>query len=137
MGMADQTNLNAPDADLTAGFAAPGPARELTIEERIAALENSVNLLNAHAAQLQGKIGLLGVEMAIDVLTRIRSTPDPAETLRVYLDVAQKNGRKIKAPPDNPYHDAIQAGIDGALAEHIEFLLRYSSDLPGLARPQA
>jgi hypothetical protein len=83
--------MTAPDASLTTGFAEPAPAgAPLTIEQRVAALENSVSLLNAHAAQMQGKIGLLAFEIAIDVLTRIRDTPDPAETLRVYLDIAQK-----------------------------------------------
>jgi hypothetical protein len=111
---------------------------ELSLAERVAALENSANLLNAHAAQLQGKLGLLAFEIAVDVLTRIRATPDPAETLRLYIESAQRNGRKVKAPPDHPYCDVIQLGIDNALAEHVEFMLRYGgTGLPGAERLQA
>jgi hypothetical protein len=49
----------------------------------------------------------------------------------------KKKGRKIKAPADHPYAEAIQAGIDNALAEHLAFMLRYGTDLPGAERLHA
>jgi hypothetical protein len=127
--MTSDTSPNIPVAGLVSGLGEAAPA--LSAEQRIAALEGTVAALTAHAAQMQGKIGLLAVEIAIDVLTRIRGTPDPAETLRAYIESAQLNGRKVKAPPDHPYAEAIQTGIDDALSEHIAFMLRYG-DFPGV-----
>lgn len=109
------------------------PGRHDDIERRLAALENSVNLLTAHASQLQGGVGTLSFLAAIDILNRARCAENPYEALKNYISATCKNGRKVKAPRgDDPNMEAlIQAGIDDALSEHVALLMQLSGNLPG------
>src|SRR5262249_36517903 len=101
----------------------------------VARMEEAVGRLNVHAAQMQGQLGYLAFKTAVDAMSYIRGTEDPAATLQTYLDVATQNARKLHAP-DGLYREIVQSGIDAALQEHVSLLMRFASELPGAQRLQ-
>ena len=71
----------------------------MSLEERIAALEDAMNRSNAHASHMQGTVGLLGFLSALDIMGRVLVAENPYQAMQVYINTVVQNGRKLHAPP--------------------------------------
>lgn len=148
-------------AELAAGFAAPAPTQELTIEERLAALENSIHQnrdyddfnrrvmflerslreFAEHSARLQGADYVLAFLAVVAGLDRAQFNPNPYQWIeRDYIPAVMANLRKVDLsknvdPIAKPFVDA---GIELAIGEFFKNLMALAADLHGApTRPQA
>jgi hypothetical protein len=124
------SSISASASQQRSGLGGRPAAAQLTLEQRIANLEAAIDRLSVHAAQTQGTLSYLIFKSAVDAMSFIRCADDPDGTLQSYIEVATRNARKLQVA-DGLYSEIIQSGIDGALAEHVELLMRFASELPG------